>query len=114
MVPFNLIGITKFRTPEFLANIRIYDNEFFIVIKNDEPFLIGFPPIVLDRVVLETGFTETVKVTKRQVQRGETFGKEKPEIGKIYLLTEKGVPDFAFVTFMPFKTYPAVAGIFAQ
>lgn len=33
-------------------------------------------------------------------------------MGKVYVLRDRGKPAYAFVKFMPFKTYPAVARIF--
>lgn len=73
MVPFNVIPAATFRTAEFLANVRIYDNEPFVVIRNDRPFLIGMPTAVLEEFRGIVGWDETVDVTRRNVQRGEAF-----------------------------------------
>ena len=88
MIAPNIIGITKFRTPEFLDCIDIYDNEFFIVIRRDEPFLLGFPIALLDVIKKELGYDAVVEINKREIERG-VFGKEDPGLGKIFILKDK-------------------------
>lgn len=50
MIPLNLIWVTTLRTVEFLDCIDIYNNEFFIVVKREDPWLIGFPIAILEGV----------------------------------------------------------------
>lgn len=111
MIAPNIIGITKFRTPEFLDCIDIYDNEFFIVIRRGEPFLIWFPIAILDEIRKELGYDEIMEINKREIQRG-VFGKEDPWLGKIFILKEKWARKYAFVRYTPNKTYPTIANCF--
>lgn len=111
MIAPNIIGITRFRTAEFLDCIDIYDNDFFIVVRRDEPFLIGFPIILLDKIKKELWYDEIVEINKRGVERW-VFGKDGPGLGKIFILKDKWVQKYAFVRFTPNKTYPVIANHF--
>lgn len=75
MVQLNLIPVTKFRTAEFLDCIDVYGNEPIFVVKNDEPFLIGFPAELAAAVAAELGW-DVAAVGRTAVQRAEVFGKE--------------------------------------
>lgn len=112
MITPNLVGVTKLRDPEFLDCIDIYNNEYFIVVRRDVPYILGFPIVMLEKIRNALGDWEITEINKRQIQRGKIFGKIAPDIGKIYILQEKKLPLFAFVRFTPFKTYPAIAGAF--
>lgn len=112
MIPLNIIWITTLRTIEFLDCIDIYNNEFFVVVKREDPWIIGFPIVMLNETKEKLWYTEIVEITKRQINRVEIFGKEDPGLGKIYLLMDKKNPIFAFVRFTPFKTYPTIANFF--
>jgi len=108
MLAPNIIGITKFRTPDFLDCIDIYNNEFFIVIRRDEPFLLGFPIALLETLKKELGYTKTLEINKREIERG-IFGKNEIGLGDIFILVEKGIQKYAFVRYTPNKTYPTIA-----
>jgi hypothetical protein len=77
MIALNLISITKLRNPEFLNCIDIYNNEYFIVIRRDQPFLIGFPVALVDKIEADLGYNERENITKREIQRGD-FWKTEP------------------------------------
>lgn len=114
MVQLNLIPVTKFRTAEFLDCIDIYGNEPIVVVKNDQPFLIGFPFELLAEFAANTGWEAVENVTRTRIQRAEVFGKDAPDPGKAYVLLDRGAGKYVFVRYVHFVTYPAVQKLFER
>lgn len=114
MVQLNLIPVTKFRTREFLDCVDIYGNEPIVVVKNDQPFLIGFPCELREEFAANTGWDAVENVTKTQIQRAEVFGKDAPDPGKAYVLADRGAGKYVFVRYVHFVTYPAVQKLFER
>lgn len=111
-LPLNLVPITTFRTAEFLDCIDIYNNEPIVVVKNNLPYLVGFPMTLVEAFKTKSKYTEEVPVEKSTIQRAKAFKGNYDEFGKVFILTQGKKKLYAFVRYQHHTTYPTVMGLF--
>lgn len=111
MTPLNIIPIEVFKTKDFLDCIDIYNNEPFVVIKDNVPHIIVFPGMLIEEFKKLVNWTEEQEILQEEIERTDIFNNT-PEYWKVFILKVREHTAFAIVRYQHHITYPAVQGLF--